>query len=185
MFTEDNRPHVEPSVKLPDEVWSRLLNTGRVSPFGLLASVRLLDGRIINKVLISNRGYILGPMAPGLAGAHGSFDSSVLTFATKDIEGVLAHRRHFWQRDMWVCLNPQHPARREYEKAMKYPEELVTKTADLILSKFSVSPDRARRLAVAAMNGMDSHGSDPHDWGTIEQVVEIVVRSWVDKGLVL
>lgn len=116
MPTEDNRPHVEPSVKLPDEVWSRLLETGRVFPSGVFGSVRLLDSRIIDNVLISNRGYVLGPLAPGLAGAHGSFDSSVLTFATKDIEGVLARRRHFWQRDIWVCLNPQHPTRREYEQ---------------------------------------------------------------------
>lgn len=116
MPTEDNRPHVERSVKLPDEVWSRLLETGRVFPSGVFASVRLLDGRTIDNVLISNRGYVLGPLAAGLAGAHGSFDSSVLTFTTKDIEGVLARRRHLWQRDIWVCLNPQHPARRECEQ---------------------------------------------------------------------
>jgi hypothetical protein len=116
MSIKENRPHVEASIKLPDEVWLRLLETGRVYPGGIFVSVRLLDGRIIRDVLISNRGYVLGPMAPGLAGAHGGFDSSVLTFATKDIEGVLARSRHFWQRDIWTCLNPQHPARRDYER---------------------------------------------------------------------
>jgi hypothetical protein len=116
MPIEDNRPHVEASIKLPDEVWLRLLETGRVYPSGVFASVRLLDGRMIHNVIISNRGYVLGPLAPGLAGGHGDFDSSVLTFATKDIEGVLARRRHFWQRDVWACLNPQHPARRDYER---------------------------------------------------------------------
>lgn len=67
----------------------------------------------------------------------------------------------------------------------EHPEKIVTKTAELISITFSVSPDRARRLAVAAMDGMDSHGGDPHDWRSIEQVVDVVVRSWVTQGLVL
>ena len=116
MPTEDNRPHIEPSVKLPDEVWHRLLETGRVYPIGIFATVRLFDGRKVERALISNRGYVLGSLAPGRAGSDGICDSSVLTFATKDIEGVLARRRHFWQHDIWVCLNPQHPARRDYER---------------------------------------------------------------------
>jgi len=67
----------------------------------------------------------------------------------------------------------------------QHPEDLVEKTAALISSQFSVPPDRARRLAVKAMDGIDSHGGDPHDWKSIEQVVDVVVRSWVAEGLVL
>jgi hypothetical protein len=67
----------------------------------------------------------------------------------------------------------------------EHPEVLVTKTAELILSKYSVEPDRARRLAAAAMDEIDSHGGDPHNWRSIEQVVDVVVRVWITQGLVL
>ena len=67
----------------------------------------------------------------------------------------------------------------------QHPEELVTKTAELVVRKFSVAPDRARRLAIAAMDDIDSHGGAPHDWRSIEQVVDVVVRSWIAEGLVL
>ena len=66
-----------------------------------------------------------------------------------------------------------------------YPEDLIAKTAALISRQFSVSADRARRLAVKAMDGIDSHGGDPHDWKSIEQAVDVVVRSWIAEGLVL
>lgn len=67
---------------------------------------------------------------------------------------------------------------------IKHPQDLVDRTAALILNKFDVTPERARRLAERAMDGIDSHGGDPHDWETIQSVVEVVVRSWVEKNLV-
>jgi len=70
-------------------------------------------------------------------------------------------------------------------KRMAHPKELVEQTAVLIVSKFAVTPDRARRMAERAMDGIDAHGSDPHDWETIQEVVDVVVRSWVEQDLVL
>jgi hypothetical protein len=85
--------------------------------FGMLAPVRLLDGRVIPDLIISNRGYVLGREMPGLAGAHGALDSSVLAFKTDDIEGVRLPLGRFWRRERWICLNPQHPARRSQNAA--------------------------------------------------------------------
>jgi hypothetical protein len=113
MRPSTNNPHEEPCVKLPDEVWSRLLATGIRMPYGMFASVRLLDGKVIPDLFISNRGYVLGREMPGLAGAHGALDSSVLTFKTDDIEGVKLPLGRFWRRERWVSLNPKHPARRQ------------------------------------------------------------------------
>ena len=67
---------------------------------------------------------------------------------------------------------------------MSHPEEIVERTTVLIIKKYSVAPDRARRMAVQAMDGIDSHGGDPHDWITIQEVVDVVVGSWVSNDLV-
>jgi hypothetical protein len=67
---------------------------------------------------------------------------------------------------------------------MMHPKDLVERTAVLIVSKFDVTPERARRLAERAMDGIDSHGLDPHDWDTIQETVDVVVRSWVEQDLV-
>jgi len=66
----------------------------------------------------------------------------------------------------------------------QHPEDLIAKTAALIASRFSVASDRARRLAVSAMDSIDSHGGNPHDWQTIERTVDVVVQVWVREGLV-
>jgi hypothetical protein len=111
---ETNAPEYGHAVKLPDEVWSSALASGRVSWAGLSANVRLLDGSIYEDMHISNRGYVLGRHMEGLAGAHGGIDSTMLSFTTPDIEGVRIGRRHFWQRPIWVLINPEHPARRAF-----------------------------------------------------------------------
>ncbi|MCE9544065.1 MAG: hypothetical protein K8T25_00855 [Planctomycetia bacterium] len=67
---------------------------------------------------------------------------------------------------------------------MTHPKELVERTANLIVSKFDVPPERAGRMAERAMDGIDAHGLDPHDWETIQEVIEVVVRSWVENDLV-
>jgi len=116
---ENNNPHDEQCIKVPEEIWWQLFAQRGAGQGWFYTSVRLLDGKVINNLFISNRGYILGTEAPGLAGAHGSLDKSVLTFSTPDIEGVLLQRRRFlfWRQSRWICLNPQHPARRQYEAA--------------------------------------------------------------------
>jgi hypothetical protein len=113
---ENNNPHDEQCVKVPEEIWWRLFALHAEGWGWSYTSVRLLDGRVIDNLCISNRGYILGTEAPGPAGAHGSLDKTVLTFSTPDIEGVLMRRRRlfFGRQSLWVCLNPQHPARRQH-----------------------------------------------------------------------
>lgn len=63
-----------------------------------------------------------------------------------------------------------------------YSTETETKTAALIQRRFHVSDGYAQRLAVAALDGIESHGCDPNDWGTIKETVKVVVSSWVKDG---
>jgi hypothetical protein len=120
MRPESNAPHEEQSVKLPDEVWSLALSSGRVRD-SFWASVRLLDGTVLDDMIISSRGYVLGKLMDGLAGAHGGIDFSMLTFRTSEIEGIRIGRRRSWQRPVWVLLNPDHPARRDYRGSHTAP----------------------------------------------------------------
>jgi hypothetical protein len=66
----------------------------------------------------------------------------------------------------------------------EHPEDLITKVAAAIADRFSVPPERARRLAVAAMDSIDSYGGSPRDWPTIEKVISVVVRTWIAEDLV-
>ena len=111
---EANAPHNGHAVKLPDEVWSLALESRRVRGFGICASVRLLDGTVLDDMLISGRGYVEGKLMDGLAGAHGGIDSTMLTFGTPEIEGIRIGRTRLWQKPVWLVLNPEHPARRKY-----------------------------------------------------------------------
>lgn len=120
MYPESNAPHDGQAVKLPDEVWSLALSSGRVRTM-FWGSVRLLDGTVLDDVIISNRGYVLGKLMDGLAGAHGGIDSRVLTFGTPEIEGIRIGRRHFWQRPVWFLLNPNHPTRQDYDGSHTAP----------------------------------------------------------------
>jgi hypothetical protein len=61
--------------------------------------------------------------------------------------------------------------------------ELNEQAAYLIVNRFHVSSDYARRLANAALNAIDSKGGDPSDWETIVRTVDVVVRSWIEHGL--
>ena len=60
--------------------------------------------------------------------------------------------------------------------------EIKENTTLLIAEKFNVARDYADRLAIAALNGIDSKGGDPTDWETIEATVNVVVKSWVEHG---
>jgi len=56
------------------------------------------------------------------------------------------------------------------------------KTTLLIQQQFYVSEERAQQLAVAALEGIESHGGNPNNWDTIEKTVNVVVASWIKSG---
>jgi hypothetical protein len=60
--------------------------------------------------------------------------------------------------------------------------DLEIKTAELIQKRFHVSDEYARNLAVAALDGIASHGCDQNDWETIKETVKVVVASWIKNG---
>jgi hypothetical protein len=105
----------EKCVILPDELWYNLLEKFPGSPMGITISVRLFSGEILHRMVISDRGAVLGREAAGLAGYHGTIDNSMLTFDVEDIEAVQVPTFHFWQRPKWIALNPQHPARQAWK----------------------------------------------------------------------
>ena len=115
MKIEDNAPHTERSVKLPDELWDGLLRTVAGARFGMVTTVRLFNAQIISELLLSNRGYLLGRILSGPPQIDGIIDSSSLTFTTSEIEAVEVPAFRFWQRPKWVTLNPQHPTRRAWQ----------------------------------------------------------------------
>ena len=105
-MNESNQPHTGPYVKVPDEIWFNLLQLNRpcCRAGGFLGAVRLFSGEVVDNLIVSDRGYLLGRIASGLAGAHGDVDCSVLTFQSDDIEAVQVPAFRFWQRPKWVAL---------------------------------------------------------------------------------
>ncbi len=69
--------------------------------------------------------------------------------------------------------------------AEHYTPEIVLKTATLIQQQFHISDEHAQRLAVAALDGLESHGSSANDWGSIVKTVNVVVASWIKNGYFL
>ena len=115
-MTQNSPPEKEKCVALPDELWANLLEVLPGAAKGIETSIRLFSGEVIERLVISNRGNVLGREAAGLAGYHGAIDNSVLRFSAEDIEAVQIPSFHFWQRPKWVVLNPQHPARRAWQE---------------------------------------------------------------------
>ena|SRR5207249_1142786 len=118
-MSQNSPQEKEKFAALPDELWANLLEVLPGAAKGIETSVRLFSGEIIERLVISNRGNVIGREAPGLAGYHGTIDNSMLTFSTDDIEAVQVPAFSFWQRPKWVALNPQHPARRAWEERTK------------------------------------------------------------------
>jgi hypothetical protein len=117
MPVASHSPMSNQGIALPDEIWAALLDIGMKLGGGLVGTLRLLDGKLIDGMIVSNRGFVVGREAPGLAGAHGAIDSSMLTFNSEDIEGFCLAWGRLWRRERWVTLNPQHPARRRSHAA--------------------------------------------------------------------
>src|ERR1019366_7077084 len=86
MPVQYHSPMSDQGIPLPDEIWAALLDLGMKMGGGLAGTVRLLDGTLFEDMIVSNRGFILGREAPGLAGAQGAIDSSMLNFKSEDIE---------------------------------------------------------------------------------------------------
>lgn len=63
-----------------------------------------------------------------------------------------------------------------------YSEEMIARTAALIEDRFRVAVDYSRRLAIAALDGIESHGLDANDWDTVVETVNVVVASWIGAG---
>jgi hypothetical protein len=102
-------------VELPDELWTKLLEALPNAAGGYETSIRLFDGQVLERLIITNRGSIAGREAEGLAGYHGTIDNSVLTFGSDDIEAIQVPAFSFWQRPKWIALNPDHPARLNWQ----------------------------------------------------------------------
>ena len=65
---------------------------------------------------------------------------------------------------------------------MTYSPVIEENSIALIQKRFGVSHDYAKRLAIAALDGIESHGGDPQDWNTVLETVNVVVSSWVEHG---
>jgi hypothetical protein len=160
----------EKCVVLPDELWHNLLETFPGSPIVITITIRLFSGDILHRMVISDRGTVLGREAEGLAGAHGVIDSSMLTFRTEDIEAVQVPGFRFWQRPKWVALNPKHPARRamtqnppfKKEKCVVLPDELWYN----LLETFPGSP-LGVEMSVRLFSGEVLHRMVISDRGTV------------------
>jgi hypothetical protein len=59
---------------------------------------------------------------------------------------------------------------------------VLQKTIVLIKERFHVSEEYANRLAISALDGIESHGCDPNDFETVRETVKVVVASWVKNG---
>lgn len=119
MSTETNAPHSKHCVKLPDELWNALLRHVPSVARGIILTVRLFNGQLVEALLLSSRGYLLGRVLSGPSQIDGMIDSAPLTFSTQDIEAVQIPAFRFWQRPKWIALNPQHPARRISQERAK------------------------------------------------------------------
>ena len=64
-----------------------------------------------------------------------------------------------------------------------YTTEIIDKTTRLIIERFNIMPEYAQRLALGALNGIESHGGDSTDWESIVNTVSVVVASWVKNGI--
>lgn len=63
-----------------------------------------------------------------------------------------------------------------------YCSDMIARTAALIEDRFHVGADHSKRLAIAALDGIESHGLDANDWDTVVETVNVVVASWVGTG---
>lgn len=63
---------------------------------------------------------------------------------------------------------------------MSYSEELIERTAQTIEREHGVGHERARRFALAAMEGCDAHGGNPQSEKEMQRIIEVVVKAWIE-----
>jgi len=59
--------------------------------------------------------------------------------------------------------------------------EVLLKTMELIQSKWLISDEKTKEIAIDAITGLESHGGNIYDFSQVRSVVEVVVSSWIDK----
>lgn len=109
-MSSQSEPQPQKRIELPDELWSRLLDAPPGAIRGIEISIRLFSGEVFERLIVSNRGYILGREAVGMAGVHGAIDDSALTFESEDIEAVRVGDSRFLKQPGWIALDPENPA---------------------------------------------------------------------------
>lgn len=102
---------MDKSIPIPDDLWTRLLQKCTRASKGLRTSIRLNCGNVMEDMIIWGDGKILGKQADGMAGYHGSIDSSMLTFISQDIEAVQIPAFHFWERPKWITRERVDPSK--------------------------------------------------------------------------
>ncbi len=63
---------------------------------------------------------------------------------------------------------------------MPYPEELIERTAQTIEREHGVGHERARRFALAALDGCDAHGGNVQSEKELRRIIEVVVKAWIE-----
>ncbi len=58
---------------------------------------------------------------------------------------------------------------------------LVRKCAEKIMSKYRIDSNLAEKYAVEAMNGLESHGGNIYDENSMNEVIDVVVSSWLEN----
>jgi len=66
----------------------------------------------------------------------------------------------------------------------RFSTETLQQTTDFIKRRFGIRDEYALRLASLALNGIESHGSNPNDMDAILRTIESVVASWVNTGTI-
>ena len=62
----------------------------------------------------------------------------------------------------------------------RYGKANIEKATDEVITQYNLKHDEARRLAIKALNGLDSHGCDFNNFDTVKETIRIVVASWLD-----
>lgn len=59
--------------------------------------------------------------------------------------------------------------------------DIISKTMELIKTKYSVSDDIAWKYAEKALDSLESHGGTRTDFSSVIKVVEVVVKDWLEN----
>lgn len=60
-------------------------------------------------------------------------------------------------------------------------DNIVLMTMQLIKDKYSVSEDTAWKYAKLALDALESHGGTRTDFNSVIEIVDVVVKSWLES----